>query len=261
MMKKFALALAYDGRNYSGWQVQNNTNSIQQEIEAALSTVANHSITVFCAGRTDAGVHATMQILSFESDANRSLDQWLLGTNSKLPKDIKVQWIQKTDPEFHARFKAIERHYCYVIQNTPIAPCILRNLVTWHLKTLDAEKMHQAAQLLVGKHDYSSFRSSHCQAKTAVREVKSIIVERCCDAIIIKISANAFLHHMVRNIVGSLLKIGEGTHDKAWLQQVLESKDRKVAGVTAPADGLYLTGVIYPEEYGLPNKIVRPPML
>lgn len=265
MTKKYALALAYDGRNYSGWQIQNNTGSVQESLEIALSKIADEPISVFCAGRTDAGVHATAQIISFESNAERTLDQWLLGGNAKLPKDIRIQWIQETSQDFHARFNATERHYCYVIHNTQVAPCILRKLVTWHIKPLNAQAMHNAAQVLVGKHDFSSFRSSSCQAKTATRELKHISVERLTsnhsNVIILKITANAFLHHMVRNIVGSLLKIGEGTHDKQWLADVLKAQDRTQAGITAPADGLYLTGVNYPEKYNMPNEVIAPPII
>jgi len=262
-MKKIALALTYDGRNYSGWQIQRNAKTVQEYLESALSIVANETVTVSCAGRTDAGVHATVQIVSFESGADRSLNQWLQGGNTNLPKDIRIQWLKEVDSIFHARFKALERHYCYVINNTNVAPCILRKLVTWHIKPLNSEAMHNAAQALVGKHDFSSFRSSSCQANTAIRHVKNITVRRLEDSntIVLKICANAFLHHMVRNIVGSLLRVGEGTHDHNWLQLVLEAKDRAQASITAPADGLYLTGVIYPEHFELPSEVVKPPML
>ena len=261
MRKKNVLAVAYDGRAYSGWQIQNNTSSIQEMLETALSKVANHPVIVNCAGRTDAGVHATVQIVSFETTAERMPDQWLLGGNANLPSDIRIQWVREANNDFHARFKALERHYCYVISNTFVAPCMLRKLVTWHIRPLQAELMHDAAQLLVGQHDFSSFRSSHCQAKTATRKINKISVKYQRDFIVLNISANAFLHHMVRNVVGSLLKIGEGVKQKPWLQTVLDAKDRRLAGITAPADGLYLTGIIYPDKYNLPNEIIKPPML
>lgn len=252
-MQKYACRIEYQGQGYSGWQSQTHSKSIQAELEQALSTVANAPVSTICAGRTDSGVHATGQIIHFETAVERSLYSWRMGTNANLPKDIAINWINRVDASFHARFSATERRYRYVIHNAASRSAIHYKKVTTYFQPLDAEAMHIASQHLLGEHDFTSFRAAHCQAKTAIRHLTNISIHRQQAFIYIDISANAFLHHMVRNIVGSLLPIGLGEQKPEWLADILQCKDRKQAGVTAPADGLYLVSVQYPPEFKLPE--------
>ena len=245
--QRIALGVEYDGQHYHGWQAQQEVNSVQAEVERALSTVANHAIEVICAGRTDAGVHALEQVVHFDSDADRPTHAWMLGANTLLPRDIAIKWVQTVSDEFHARFSATRRRYRYIIYNHPSRPALSRQRVTWHTYSLDAQLMHQAAQVLLGEHDFSSFRAAECQAKTPVRTVHEINVQREGDSIIIEIEANAFLHHMVRNIVGVLMAIGARKAPIEWMAEVLAAKSRQSGGVTAPPDGLYLLKITYPD--------------
>lgn len=251
-MPKIACRVEYNGSLYSGWQYQNHTHSIQAEVERALSAVANEKIQVVCAGRTDAGVHATAQIIHFETSAIRSDRSWLLGTNTHLAKDIAIRWVSEIEKDFHARFSAISRSYRYIIYNNPSRSALLHKMVTLHYQPLDAEAMQKAAQYLVGEHDFSSYRAAHCQANSPIREISSISVKRIGDFIYIDVSANAFLHHMIRNIVGVLMTIGCGDEPPVWTKTVLGYKDRKKAAVTARPDGLYLVRVQYPDNYRIP---------
>ena len=243
---RFALGIEYDGSAYNGWQIQPHAPSIQQCLNEALSVVANSGIECTGAGRTDTGVHASGQVAHFDSTAQRSRRSWLLGVNSNLPDDISVSWVQPVSGEFHARFAAIARSYRYVIFNRPERSALQRLYSWWVYQPLDHERMAAAAADLVGEHDFTSFRASSCQAHSAVRTLTDLQVSREGDFIYIECRANAFLHHMVRNIVGSLVRVGRRDEDVGWIQEIRESRDRKVSGMTAPAAGLTLTGVEYP---------------
>lgn len=245
---RIVLGLEYNGSNYHGWQRQSSRedlSTIQHCVEQALSQVADHPVKVTCAGRTDVGVHAQNQVIHFDTHATRKLDAWILGGNSNLPKDISIKWAKETDEKFHARFSAIARRYRYVIYNQKVRPAVLNKLVTWHYQPLDEKLMHEAAQHLIGENDFTSFRGCDCQSKTPMRNVHHIKVKRLGKLAIIDIKANAFLMHMVRNIAGVLMEIGEGKQPVAWTADVLKACDRRAAGITAPSDGLYLMQVYY----------------
>ena len=227
-------------------------------MEKALSSVAAHQVSVVCAGRTDSGVHALGQIIHFDTDAQREMRGWLMGSNVKLPAGIALRWVDEADPAFHARFSAINRRYRYVILNRTARPALLHNRVAWKHFPLDAEAMHQAAQSLLGENDFSSFRAAGCQARHAMRELQAISVMRDRDFIYIDVQANAFLHHMVRNIVGSLILVGSGDRPVDWIAELLAQRDRTQAGPTAPASGLYFVHVNYPEAFGLPKDYCPP---
>ncbi|SPP31485.1 tRNA pseudouridine synthase A [Arsenophonus endosymbiont of Aleurodicus floccissimus] len=257
-MAKIALGIEYDGSHYYGWQRQQQVKSIQACLEFALTKVANESIHVYCAGRTDAGVHATSQVIHFETSVTRKDSAWTMGVNSYLPSDIAVQWCKIVEPDFHARFSATARRYRYIIFNQRLRPAILAAGVTHYHAPLDAEKMHLAAQALIGEQDFTSFRAIQCQSKSPWRNIKHVHVNRYCDYIVVDIKANAFVHHMVRNIVGSLLAVGCGDQDISWIAELLTLKDRTKAAATAKAEGLYLVAVDYPAKYKLPTTIVGP---
>ncbi len=256
--KRIALGVRYDGANYHGWQSQDDLQTVQLRLQLALSRVANHSVVVTCAGRTDAGVHATGQIVHFDTDAERDDCSWVFGANSNLPADISVLWAKEVGREFHARFSATARRYRYVLYNYDVRPGILRHAVGWYYRPLDEKRMQEAALYLLGRHDFSSFRGANCQAKTAVRMMTQLDVHRQRRMIIIEVKANAFLMHMVRNIAGSLIEIGTGRKDPKWLQDVLEARDRRQAGVTISPNGLYLVEVDYPPEFELPSNPLGP---
>ena len=215
--------------------------------------MADEKIEIVCAGRTDTGVHAIQQVVHFETKSNRSPHAWILGSNSKLPKDIAVTWAKNISDDFHARFSAQSRTYQYVILNRRARPGILNGLVTWECRQLDLDKMKIASGSLLGEHDFTSFRAVACQAKTAIRNISFLDINQIDDWIVITITANAFLHHMVRNIAGVLMTIGQGKEKVTWTDDVLAAKDRTAGGVTAPPDGLYLVNVNYPEQYSIPN--------
>jgi len=250
---RVALGVEYDGSRFFGWQVQPHARSVQQDLEASLGKVANHPLRTVCAGRTDTGVHAIGQVVHFDSDAQRTERSWLLGSNVNLPGDVSVVWAKLVADEFHARFKAVSRRYRYVILNRETRCSVINQKVTWEREPLDSSKMHAAAQGLAGQHDFSSFRAVKCQAKHPVRTIYSITVSQSGDLIFLDIIANAFLHHMVRNIAGVLMSIGRGRKPVSWVSELLERCDRRVGGVTAPADGLYLVAVDYPEEFAIPT--------
>ena len=250
---RIALGLEYDGADFRGWQAQEpGVRTVQGCLERALSQVADHPVQVVCAGRTDAGVHASAQIVHFDSDANRSVRSWVLGSNSNLPGDINVLWAHTVTDAFHARFSAQARRYRYVIINRSARSALYRRRATWCHTRLDVTRMQEAAQCLLGEHDFSSFRAQACQAKSPVRTVYYLAVTRRCDWVVIDIEANAFLHHMVRNIAGVLMSIGIGEKPVCWAQEVLELRNRALGGVTAPPDGLYLAAVRYAAAFGLP---------
>ncbi len=255
---RIAFGLEYDGSRYHGWQYQRNGLSVQEVLEKAVSRVADQNITIICAGRTDTGVHATGQTIHFDTTAKREEHSWVFGTNSNLPKDVSVCWAKSVDETFHARFSAVERHYRYIIYNHRSRPAILRNQVTWWNRPLSAENMQAAANCLLGEHDFSSFRSVECQSKSPVRKIDTLNVSRNGDYIYIDVQGNAFLHHMVRNIAGVLLAVGIGEKPVDWVAEVLEQRDRKQGGITAPPNGLYLVRIIYPPEFNIPAYIQWP---
>lgn len=250
-MARIVLGVEYDGSHFSGWQYQNNRRTIQAELEQALSRVADQKIKVHCAGRTDSGVHAFEQVIHFDTDVSRDLNSWVMGGNSNLADDVRIIWSKWAVDDFHSRFSAIARFYRYVILNRKMKSALLRTQATWCYNHLDEKKMHAAAQLLIGEHDFSSFRAQGCQSNSPNRLMHFINVYREQDKVIIDLSANAFLHHMVRNIAGVLMEIGMGKQPVRWTQKLLEVKDRSKGGVTAAPYGLFLAGVYYPEQYGI----------
>lgn len=249
---RIALGLEYDGAGFFGWQRQKEVNSVQQELERALCAVANHPVEVFCAGRTDAGVHATAQVVHFDTESVRDAKAWVMGTNSKLPNQIAVRWAQPVSDSFHARFSATARRYRYIIYNHPYRPAILRAGLSHYHQKLNLELMRQAAPALLGEHDFSAFRAIQCQSKTPFRNIHHLRLQQVGDFIVLDIKANAFLHHMVRNITGSLLEVGMGRKPIHWLTELLKNKDRNAAAATAKPGGLYLVAVDYPAHFDIP---------
>jgi tRNA pseudouridine38-40 synthase len=258
-MQRVALGVEYKGTDYHGFQNQpNGVKTVQQALEKALSYVANETISLVCAGRTDAGVHATNQVIHFDTLAKRSEKAWVMGTRPQLPDSVSVRWAQDVTPQFHARFSALNRTYRYLISDAKTSSAHLFDQVTWFSRRLDVEKMKLGAAFLVGRHDFTSFRATQCQAKSPVREIRYLHIVRRGDLIILEVQANAFLHHMVRNIVGVLLSVGAGDKPPQWVESVLQARNRSVAGVTARPFGLYLVSVDYPEEFKLPQYLPGP---
>lgn len=252
---RIAIGIEYNGSHYNGWQIQSqDARTVQEQVQQALARVAMHPVSLICAGRTDTGVHATAQVAHFDTTAERQLKAWVMGGNTYLPEDVSIIWAKPVDDSFSARFSANRRSYRYVILNRTARSAIHSQQVTWIYDPLDVESMHQAAQSLLGMQDFSAFRSSKCQATHAHRIMHSINVFREGQYIYLDICANAFLHHMVRNLVGSLLMIGRGEQPVSWMADLLQLKDRTLAGPTAPAAGLYLVAVDYPQQYDLPSK-------
>lgn len=250
-MSRIILGIEYDGSHFSGWQYQNSQRTIQDELEKALSKVADQTIKVQCAGRTDSGVHALEQVVHFDTEVKRDLISWVKGGNANLPEDVRIIWVKKAIDDFHARFSAIARFYRYVILNREMKSALMRSQVTWCYSPLDEMKMHIAAQALIGEHDFSSYRAQSCQSKSPTRLMHFINVVREGEQVVIELSANAFLHHMVRNIAGVLMDIGLGKRPVNWTGELLDLRDRSKAGVTASPYGLYLGGVYYPEKFGI----------
>ncbi|MCE0492981.1 tRNA pseudouridine(38-40) synthase TruA [Vibrio salinus] len=258
---RLALGIEYNGANYYGWQRQRDVSSVQQKLETALSVIANHPVEVSCAGRTDAGVHGTGQVVHFDTEAERKLIAWSMGTNAHLPGDIAVKWVKTVSDDFHARFSATARRYRYVIYNHQLRPAILSSGVSHYHGELDEKKMHEAGQYLLGENDFTSFRAVHCQSKSPWRNISHLNVFRLGNYVVIDIKANAFVHHMVRNIAGSLITVGKGEQSTEWIKWLLEQKDRKLASATAKAEGLYLVKVDYPDEFGIPDQPLGPVFL
>ncbi len=251
---RIAMGVEYAGSRYAGWQEQRHADSIQSRVEAALSRVADEPVRVVSAGRTDAGVHGLGQVIHFDTHARRPMHGWRLGGTTYLPDDIALPWAVEVAPEFDARRSALQRHYRYVILNRPVRAAWLQGRVAWAWKPLDAGRMQDAARHLIGEHDFTSFRAVACQAAHARREVTAISVSRGPgDFIYLDVSANAFLHHMVRNIAGTLMTVGAGEREPDWVAEVLAARDRTVGGMTAPAEGLYMVAVDYPAAFGLPQ--------
>jgi tRNA pseudouridine38-40 synthase len=251
---RVALALSYDGSLYYGWQSQRKPNvpTVQEALETTLSNIADAPVQVQCAGRTDRGVHASHQLVHFETPVARHEKAWVMGANTQLPDGISVYWAKPVSADFHARFSATARRYRYIILNTPSRPAILAHGVTWEKRPLDAELMHREAQCLLGELDFTSFRAVACQSNTPMRNVHHVSVSRHHDFVVIDIQANAFLYHMVRNIAGVLMAVGAGWQPPGWTAEVLAAKDRSAGAVTAKPEGLYLVDVSYPEQFGLP---------
>ncbi|MBE0439242.1 MAG: tRNA pseudouridine(38-40) synthase TruA [Gammaproteobacteria bacterium] len=250
---RVALGVEYDGTQFSGWQVQPHQRTVQGCLEQAISIVANHAISTTAAGRTDSGVHAIQQVVHFDTDAQRAERNWILGINANLPEDINVTWAKPVDDEFSARFSASRRRYRYLIFNRVGRSAIHHNRMWWVFRPLDENKMQQAAQLLIGHHDFSAFRAQECQAKSPIKTLEKIQVTRHDDCIAVDVVGKSFLHHMVRNIVGVLVPIGEGKKPVSWAQSVLESRDRSQGGITSPPQGLFFVKADYPEQYQLPT--------
>lgn len=253
---RIALGIEYNGYEYVGWQTQDGLLTIQECLEKALTAIASEPIKVVCAGRTDAGVHAVGQVIHFDTQAQRPLRAWTVGTNTHLPATIAVRWAQLVNDSFHARFSAIARAYRYVIYNHSLRPAILSHGVTWYYRALDIALMQTAGQYLIGEHDFNSFRSAACEAKTSFRCIQSLTITRQHNFVYIDIQANAFLQHMVRNIAGVLMKIGAGLKAPEWALEVLQAQDRRAAADTASPAGLYLAKVHYPAPYNFPEPMV-----
>jgi tRNA pseudouridine38-40 synthase len=250
--RRVAAIIEYDGTDYAGWQSQVHSASIQDAVEAALSFVAGHPVVAICAGRTDSGVHAVGQVIHFDTHAERTSRAWVLGANTRLAPSIALQWAGEVTAGFHARHRASRRIYRYAILNRSARSALQRTRAAWIHRPLDADAMHAAAQALIGEHDFSAFRSIECQSKTAIRRVDTIEVTREGDYLWLEITANAYLHHMVRNIVGTLLDVQREAEPFAAMAKVLAGADRRYAGATAPAAGLYLWRVEYPAVFGIP---------
>lgn len=255
---RIALMVEYDGSQYHGWQSQNGLCTIQQKLEYAIGRVASDDVQVVCAGRTDTGVHAIGQVIHFDTVKERSLRSWIHGANTYLPKDICVKWGVEVPEEFHARYSALARRYRYVICNSAIRPSLMRGHATWQYRQLDHRLMQEGAESLLGEQDFTSFRSIECQSKSPMRNIHFCNVERTGEWVIIDLAANAFLHHMVRNIAGVLMAVGSRRKPISWVREVLLAKDRKMGAETAPPYGLYLSEVTYPEKFGICKPQINP---
>ena len=254
---RIVLGIEYFGGDFCGWQTQPSRCSVQDAVEQALAAIAGEKVATICAGRTDAGVHALAQVVHFDCTAGRPETAWVRGVNALLPPGVAVTWMREVATEFNARHSARERVYQYVLFNHPVRPAFNRNRVGWFHVPLDVTRIREAANYLVGEHDFSAFRSSECQAKSPVREVRRIQVEARGDFILFELAANGFLHHMVRNIVGSLVHVGKGGAAPEWAGEVLAGRDRSRAAPTFDAAGLYLTGVGYDAKWQLPRRARR----
>lgn len=259
---RIALCVEYDGSAFAGWQSQPHGRTVQDVLEKALATIADAPVRTSCAGRTDAGVHALAQVVHFDTDAQRPDTAWVRGTNANLPPQVAVRWALRVDAEFHARFSARSRSYRYLLLNRSVRPAVSNGRVGWFHLPLDVDAMRAAADCLVGEHDFSAFRAAECQAKSPVKVVRSIDISRQDELIVFQITANAFLHHMVRNLVGSLVYVGKAYRSPKWMSDVLVSRDRANAAPTFDAAGLYFAGVGYDESWRLPQlgRIIAPPL-
>ena len=249
---KLAIGVSYCGAGLEGWQSQPSGNTVQDRLERALSEIGGERIALTAAGRTDAGVHASAQVAHFETNANRPESAWVRGANSLLPEAIAVQWAVPVAEDFHARYSALSRTYRYVLYGHTVRPTLLSGRAGWFHLPLDLEKMREAARFLVGEHDFSSFRSAECQAKSPVRTVEEVTIRASGAYILFDFTANAFLHHMVRNLVGCLVYVGKGKHPPGWMPELIAARDRRRAAPTFAADGLYLCRISYDARWGLP---------
>ena len=258
---RYALGIEYDGSEFLGWQRHHMGATVQAAVENALSLVADRPVEVVCSGRTDTGVHAQCQVVHFDSDAERDSRAWVLGTNTRLPDSVRLLWCRPMPDDFHARYSARARRYRYSILNRPVRPALHRDYLSWERRPLEAGAMHAAAQALLGENDFSAFRAAQCEAKHAMRNMQAISVVRQADLVHVELQANAFLHHMVRNIVGSLVYVGKGRHPPQWVGEVLRGRDRSRAAPTFDASGLYLLRVEYESHWGLPAPRLQGPRL
>ncbi len=258
--RRVALGIEYHGGAYAGWQAQRSPGvpTVQEALEAALSRVADHPVATVCAGRTDAGVHASAQVVHFDTRAARPMRAWVMGVNSLLPADVAVQWAREVGPDFHARFSARYRRYRYLVLTRAQRSALAAGSACLERRPVDAPRMHEAAQCLLGERDFSAFRGAGCQSRTPMRRLERVAVSRAGDLLTIEVEANAFLLHMVRNIAGSLLAVGTGERSAQWLAEVMASRDRTLAAATAPARGLYLVDVGYDACWGLPGPPAGP---
>lgn len=250
---RLALGLAYEGTGCPGWQTQASGDALQDDVEASLTALAGHPVATVCAGRTDAGVHALSQIVHFDTEASRPLNAWVRGVNARLPGRVAVQWAREVPCEFHARFSARTRTYRYLLRQAEVPHPLWRDRAGWVFRAVDVDAMREAAAALVGEHDFSSFRSSQCQAKTPVRTMHRVEVVRRGEFVELTLTANAFLHHMVRNIVGTLVYVGTGRKPAAWVAELLAARRRALGAPTFSPSGLYLAGVDYDPVFGLPS--------
>ncbi|BCE02430.1 tRNA pseudouridine(38-40) synthase TruA [Marinicellulosiphila megalodicopiae] len=256
---RIALCIEYDGSQFNGWQTQNSgVPTVQQELQQALSIIANHPVKVICAGRTDSGVHATGQIVHFDTNAKRKMYGWVVGANKLMEKTVSVKWAKEVPLSFHARFSARQRRYRYLLYSSPFRQGILKNGVSWERRQLDAELMNLAAKKLLGEHDFTSVRAAGCQAHSPIKKITNISVKKHGELIVMDIQANSFLYHMVRNILGLLIPIGAKEKPVDWIESVILQKDRKVAGINALSDGLYFVDAIYDEHFDLPKTLPGP---
>lgn len=251
---RIALGLEYDGRAFAGWQTQPSGNTVQDKLNQALSAIAGESISTLAAGRTDAGVHALMQVVHFDAPVSRPLNAWVRGVNAHLPPSVAVVWAREVSDEFHARFSAFSRSYRYFLLTHPVRPALTAGRVGWYHQALDIDAMRAAAAVLLGKHDFSSFRAAECQAKSPLKHLQQLDISESHGLIRFDLTADAFLHHMVRNMVGALVYAGKGSLDVAGMQALLAACDRTKAPPTFMPDGLYLTGVGYPAVFDLPTQ-------
>jgi len=258
---RIALGLEYDGSRFLGWQTQPGGGTVQDAVEEALQMIADSRISVVAAGRTDRGVHACEQVIHFDFEGERPTSAWVRGANALLPPSIAILWARPIDAEFHARYSARARSYRYILINRPVRPALAAGRVGWFHAPLDIAAMRSAAQYLVGEHDFSAFRSSECQAKTPVRKVAALRIEPRGERIDFVVQANAFLHHMVRNLVGALVYVGKGRHPPHWMRELLASRDRRRAAPTFGAEGLYLERIDYEARWGLPQTRTDPELL
>jgi tRNA pseudouridine38-40 synthase len=259
-VKRIAIGIQYDGAPWQGWQTQPHGLTVQDALQAAIRKFALQDIPVQCAGRTDTGVHAIAQVAHFDTDVARTMQSWVRGVNNFLPPSIAVRWAQEVEPDFHARFSAIGRTYHYYLYNHPVRSPLLQGRAGWAFRPLDAARMQDAAQHLVGRHDFSAFRAAQCQASSPVRSMQSVQVERNGDLLRFTLTANAFLHHMVRNIVGSLIAVGSGAQPVSWIADLLASADRTLAAPTFMPDGLYLANIDYGPNWNLPVTPISQPV-
>ncbi|AVR88118.1 tRNA pseudouridine(38-40) synthase TruA [Thauera aromatica] len=262
-MKRIVLGLEYAGDAFCGWQSQAHGRTVQDVLEAALGRIAAEPVRLHCAGRTDTGVHASVQVVHFDTRAQRPLSAWVRGVNALLPATVVVRWSVEADQDFHARYLATERRYRYILHNAPTRPALLAGRVGWFHLPLDEGRMAEAAACLVGTHDFSSFRAAGCQSKTPVRVMHEARVGRQGDYLLFDFRANGFLHHMIRNLVGALVYVGKGRYPPSWMGELLQARDRSRAAPTFAADGLYLCGVSYPPRWSLPDdgRIIALPQL
>lgn len=256
---RIVIGLEYRGSGFCGWQSQPQGCGVQDAVEAAVAAIAGEKTTVTAAGRTDTGVHAALQVAHFDVRVQRPLTAWVRGVNSHLPAGVAALWAREVGDDFHARFAAVQRGYRYVLLNHPVRPGLHEGLIGWHHRPLDADAMNRAALHLIGQHDFSAFRAAECQAKSPVKELRRAHVERRGDYLLCDFQADGFLHHMVRNLMGSLIQVGAGAQPPEWLGELLASRDRTRAAPTFDAAGLYLTHIRYPAHFALPESADRWP--